>query len=127
MTSSGNASPKHKPRNELKRKDREGQSVRGVQHQDSELKTWREHCKHLTKQIQEQERLWREDKSWLTWDQWESMLRHRDEQWDQAEAASFKLGHPFQDRNGQMQCNEPRDLVGLALRSWCQKKRIAYC
>ena len=53
-------------------------------------------------------------------------MAHRDKEWDAAEALSCELGHPFKDRHGVMQCMETRDLVGLALQSWCKKTGVTY-
>ena len=58
--------------------------------------------------------------------QWQEMKSHADWHMAEAENRSYELGWPFKNRAGQMQCNEPKGLVGLALREWREVKGVAY-
>ena len=39
---------------------------------------------------------------------------------------SYDAGHAFTDRYGVRQLDGPRDMVGLALRSWREQKAVQY-
>ena len=57
---------------------------------------------------------------------WAELLDHRSRKWEEAERLSDELGYPYKDRNDMWRNTQPRDLVGLTLRDWCQKRGITY-
>jgi hypothetical protein len=100
----------------------------GVQHTESDPKKARNHAKSLDKRLLEQQAWWDaglRDRC-LAWPQWHELQMARDRAWDWAERLSIESGFPYFDRNGVRQQDEPRDLVGLALRRWCAQRGIAY-
>ena len=117
---------KNAGRNQQKRADRQDQTVKGVEHQVSEAKRWREYCKQLDKRISDETILWDQGRSRMKGWEWRELLLTRDREWDGAEALSYRLGYRFKDRHGKWQCNDPKDLVGVSLRAWCLRKGIAY-
>jgi len=48
------------------------------------------------------------------------------ELWSHAVRLSYDAGHAFTHRKGVRQLDGPRDMVGLALRSWCERKAVQY-
>ena len=100
----------------------------GVQHEESAAKQARNFAKNLDKKLATQEALWetgRRDRC-MPWAAWNKLQADRDAAWDHAEALSWASGFPFYDRHGNRQQDDPRDLVGLALRRWCQARGELY-
>ena len=87
-------------RNQQKRADRQDQAVKGVEHQVSEAKGWREYCKQLDKQIDVETMLYDQGRSRMKGWEWRELLLTRDRKWDGAEALAYRLGYPFKDRPG---------------------------
>jgi hypothetical protein len=100
----------------------------GVQHQESEAKKARNHAKSLDKKLATQKAWWEEGRldKCLPWHAWQKLQAERDAAWDHAEGLSWGSGFPFFDRHGHRQQEDPKDLVGLALRRWCQARGVRY-
>jgi len=100
----------------------------GVQHEESEAKKARNYAKSLDKKLATQEALWeagRRDRC-MPWHDWQQLQADRESAWDHAAGLSLASGFPFFDRHGNRQQDDPRDLVGLALRRWCQARGVTY-
>ena len=103
--------------------------VFGVQHTESAAKRARRQAKNLDKRCEQQQELWRSGKRQrcLSWPQWEHLQRQRDQAWDVAERLSEESGAPYFDRHGTRRNDEdPRDMVGIALRRYCEECHIPY-
>jgi hypothetical protein len=112
---------------QVPRQERPGPSL-GVQHKESEAKKARNYAKGLDKRLQEQDGWWAAGRhDWcMPWPAWQRLQADRDRAWDRAEELSLASGFPFFDRHGVRRQDDPRDLVGLALRRWCAERGVVY-
>ena len=101
---------------------------KGIQHKTSEPKGLREWAKRLDKEIEWQASLWAagDRRNAMPWKGWQRLVADANEAWEVAHKASYDAGYPFLDRDGVRRCDEPRDLVGLALREWCKYHSVEY-
>ncbi len=109
------------------RAEREPTERPGLHHTTSEAKSLREAAKLLDKRIRRQEDLWR-TRPWqcMPWATWNRLLQERSDAWDHAERVSEASGQPYTDRAGQRRNDAPRDMVGLALRQYCNEVGLEY-
>ena len=99
---------------------------RGIQHKVAEAKRLRERGKLLDKEIKRQRHLWERGDRCMSREAWNRLVADADRAWEVALKASYEAGNPFNDREGVRCCNDPRDLVGLALREWCANHNLKY-
>ena len=74
----------------------------------------------------EQLHLWRRGDRCMSREAWNRLVADADRAWEVALKASYEAGNPFNDREGARRCDDPRDLVGLALREWCANDNLKY-
>ena len=86
----------------------------------------RELAKLIDKRIGHEQDRWAIGQSRMSAREWQALLEGREKKWDEAEKLSDELGFPYKDRNGVWRNTEPRDLVGMSLRVWCEKRNIPY-
>ena len=100
----------------------------GLQRKASEAKQLREAAKLLDKRVAAQVEWWRTGQKWrcLSWEAFRRLQAEADQAWDIAHRKSYESGFPFTDRWGIRRNDEPRDLVGLALREWCAQHAWFY-
>jgi hypothetical protein len=100
----------------------------GLNHEVSKAKIARQYAKRLDAKLKYQDVMWNSlrHSCCLPYIEWQELRRQADQAWNIAEWLSYESGHAFKDRCGVWRLNEPRDMVGLALRCWCEQKGVAY-
>jgi hypothetical protein len=111
----------------LPREERPG-PIYGVMHEVSGPKQARQEAKRLDAQLRKENEMWYSPSraQCMPWNEWKQLRKNADEAWSKAERLSYDAGFAFTDRNGVRQLGEPRDMVGLALRSWCERMAVQY-
>ena len=59
--------------------------------------------------------------------EWSALLQKREQAWDEAEAESDRIGHPYKNRHGVMVYPRPAtDMVGVVLKRYCEEAGLHY-
>ena len=111
----------------LTRSEREKSEQLGVLHKTSRGKQLREYAQSLTKKWNKFDDQWRQGTYRGTRAEYDQLVTEWHRAWDEAERVSEAAGHRFKDRYGQYRCEEPCDLVSIALRDWCRINGLVYC